>query len=105
MTKSQPKLIDPQSTSSAAREPAGRTFLITGSLASATDGRGVSPPTAVAFDEDVEVDAAALLAQVMHDCPDCRAALARGEQPIIQIGLPRQSRAVRRRMKALTRER
>ena len=39
--------------------------------------------------QDIEVDptsGASLMEQLIHDCPDCRAALARGEQPLMGTG-------------------
>ncbi len=51
-----------------------------------------------------ETDILDVLKQQMHDCPECRAAMARGEQPIIEYGPSVIPRAVRRRMQALARK-
>src|SRR5438046_2309329 len=53
---------------------------------------GPDDPEALAWAEDMRAttasDAERVMQQAVHDCPDCRAARARGEQPIVTGGHP-----------------
>ncbi len=51
--------------------------------------RNPGDPASRAVLENVEYPATATIEDMIHDCPECRAAMARGERPRIEHGPPR----------------
>lgn len=73
-------------------------------LAAAGDEAAIALLASLDIELDDDYDVIDLLEQQVHDCPECRAAMARGERPTFEVAPSVIPRSIRRRMMALNRK-